>query len=141
MSVIAPLKPMSWLAPVATAAAGVGALVYVRGIGASGSSIIPACSFHALTGWWCPGCGLTRGTRALLHGDVIQALGYNLLTPFVLGMLIYTWASWALPRLGGPTLPSLRRVPATTWKVIGAIALIFAMVRNLPIQPLAALAP
>lgn len=130
-----------WLAPVGSALAGVGALFYVRGFGAGVPNIIPPCPFHSLTGWWCPGCGLTRGTRALMHGHVQQALGFNVFTPLVLGALIYTWLVWAVPRLSGPTLPPMSRVPRGALLALGAVAFVFTVARNLPVAPLAALAP
>lgn len=130
-----------WLAPVSTGAGGLASLLYVRFLSAGKNNIIPPCGFHVLTGKWCPGCGLTRGTRALMHGHVMQALGFNLFTPVVLGLFIYVWLSWASPRVGGPTLPLLRAAPPVTWKILGAAVLIFTIARNLPIAPLNALAP
>ena len=42
--------------------------------------LIPNCFFHAFTGYYCPGCGGTRATFALLHGDILKSLFYH---PFV----------------------------------------------------------
>jgi hypothetical protein len=78
---------------------------------------------------------------ALVRGNVQQALGFNLLTPLVLFVLVYAWAQWAVPRVGGPTLPLLSRVPANVWKGVGVVVLLFSVARNLPIAPLAALSP
>jgi hypothetical protein len=50
----------------------------------------PACPFHSMTGWNCPGCGSTRAFAALLHGDVIGALTFNPLLPlFALAAMIF----------------------------------------------------
>lgn len=38
---------------------------------------LPKCPTYTLTGIPCPGCGSTRATLALLHGDILQALWYN----------------------------------------------------------------
>lgn len=35
------------------------------------------CPFKILTGFDCPGCGLTRATLALLRGDIKSSLHYN----------------------------------------------------------------
>src|SRR5690606_39629670 len=32
---------------------------------------LPVCPMLSLTGFACPGCGMTRGMHALLHGDVV----------------------------------------------------------------------
>ena len=39
------------------------------------------CLLHVVTGLWCPLCGGTRATRALLDGSLTEALGWN---PFAL---------------------------------------------------------
>jgi Protein of unknown function (DUF2752) len=130
-----------WIAPAATAVGGAALVVYARFQQANGRDVFPPCPFHAATGLWCPGCGLTRGTLALVRGNVQQALGFNLLTPFVLVALVYAWAQWAVPRVGGPVLPMLSRIPANVWKGVGVFVLLFSVARNLPIAPLAALAP
>ena len=38
------------------------------------------CIFKNITGIPCPGCGLTRGFRALFNGNIIEAEKYNVLT-------------------------------------------------------------
>lgn len=38
------------------------------------------CVFKSVFGIPCPGCGLTRGFRALLSGNFIRAESYNILT-------------------------------------------------------------
>jgi hypothetical protein len=37
----------------------------------------PLCPFHALTGIPCPSCGMTRGLRCLLHGNLTAAFLFN----------------------------------------------------------------
>lgn len=48
------------------------------------SRLMPQCLFHRLTGWQCPGCGLQRMAHALLHGNFVEAMQYNLLVPALL---------------------------------------------------------
>jgi Protein of unknown function (DUF2752) len=130
-----------WIAPAASALGGAALVAFARFQQAHGRTVFPPCPFHAATGLWCPGCGLTRGTLALLRGNVQQALGFNLLTPFVLFAIVYAWAQWAVPRVGGSAIPLMSRIPANVWKGIGAVVIVFSVARNLPIGPLAALAP
>lgn len=46
------------------------------------------CTFHALTGLWCPGCGNTRSVTAMLHGDFLLAVRNNASLPFIAVLLI-----------------------------------------------------
>lgn len=39
--------------------------------------LAPACTFHRLTGWQCPTCGLTRAFCALSHGQLETAWAYH----------------------------------------------------------------
>lgn len=37
----------------------------------------PSCFFHATTGYYCAGCGITRMFLALLNGDFSEAFLFN----------------------------------------------------------------
>lgn len=37
----------------------------------------PKCAFKTLTGWQCPGCGISRAAHAAMHGRWDEALAYN----------------------------------------------------------------
>jgi hypothetical protein len=131
-------KRRAWVGPVAVAGGLLGAAAYVAARAPGSGSGIP-CPFHRLTGLWCPGCGLTRGTRALLHGHVQQALGYNLFLPVVVGLAVWGWVAWFWPSVGGRQLPSPARAPKAMWTSLVIALLVFGVVRNLPFA--AALAP
>ncbi len=47
------------------------------------------CSFYEQTGWFCPGCGMTRALRALVHGEVVASLKQNLL--LLPGVVLGIW--------------------------------------------------
>lgn len=104
----------------------------------SASSPFPGCLFHAITGLYCPGCGITRMLHALVHGDLARAASMNVLALAglpVFGVFIAEQAG--APRwLDGP----LRRVLFDGRLWIGA-AIAFGVLRNLPWAPFAALAP
>lgn len=93
-----------------------------------GGAFLP-CPFRAVTGWWCPGCGLTRATHHLLRGDLVQALRFNLFVVVVLVGLAAAWGAWLADAAG--RRPSWR-LPA--WVPVAAIVgvVAFAVVRNLP---------
>ncbi len=42
----------------------------------------PECWFYEATGWLCPACGNTRSVKALLRGELITSLRYNIV-PFL----------------------------------------------------------
>lgn len=56
------------------------------------------CLFHKITGWYCPGCGLTRAIVSLLQFDFYQAFRYNsfgiILLPFLLVYVQYQLICW-----------------------------------------------
>lgn len=95
----------------------------------------PKCPFHTLTGLDCPGCGSQRAIYSLLHGDLRQAISYNLLLvislPFLLVQLSYKIRSFILKRdirwkiLYHPLTP----------KIIFVIVMIFWIARNIPATP------
>lgn len=61
-------------------------------VGVGGALLLSSyrCPIHAVTGWYCPGCGGTRALGALLRGDVVGALRDNLfaLTLFPLAIAV-----------------------------------------------------
>ena len=42
------------------------------------------CTFRQMTGFSCPGCGMTRACRAFLSGDIRGAFYYHPLFPLIL---------------------------------------------------------
>jgi hypothetical protein len=137
--------PTGWwhrVAPVACGcalAAGAG-LVALNDPAAAGSRF-PPCAFRVTTGLWCPGCGLTRGFHQLFTGHPLSALSYNLFVPLVLIAVLAAWGSWlrsAWGHGGFSAPPWLRRQLAITLPVL---VVAYGVLRNIPIGPLAALAP
>lgn len=114
------------------------ALLFFNGI--SILRIFPPCFFHKATGLYCPGCGATRGTWHLLHGDVMKALDSNALLPLILGLIGYELTRTLAMMLFAKQLPAIQ-VPRPLLYVMIGIVLLFAVARNLPYQPFAWLAP
>lgn len=63
----------------------------------------PKCTFKALTGYDCPGCGFQRALHALLNGHIGEAWAYNPFLFFILpvGAAYLTCEIWPerMPRL------------------------------------------
>ena len=125
----APLAPGIFaIAVLGATAIGAGAMVYL--FNPSTHAFYPVCAFHALTGLNCPGCGTTRSLYALLHGNLRLALKDNALFILALAAL----AVWG----GSVAVRKIRNQPATfnispifLWLFL-VVALVFAVVRNLP---------
>ena len=69
--------------------------------------VTPPCPYLTLTGFACPGCGLTRAAHFLLHGDVARAFAYNPWA-FVMGPALLLFV------LLSPTTDSVRMLRART---------------------------
>lgn len=93
---------------------------------------VPLCPLHALTGLWCPLCGGLRAADSLAHGRIIAALHENALLVTSLPLLVACWFYWLVQSSAGhgPAMRIGRLAP-----VLIAIALGFAVVRNLPFVP------
>lgn len=128
-------RPWTWLA--ATGALGFPGLRFAW---PSWSTALPECTIRRFTGLHCPGCGGTRCTVHLLHGEVGAALAMNPLVVLLAALgaatviygVIREWKGEPRPL---PLLPS--------WVAWGlALTVIgFGVLRNLPWWPFTLLVP
>ena len=113
----------------------------IRQYGTSGAGWLPACSFHRLTGWFCPGCGMTRASHAALHGRFAEAFRFNplgvLAMPLVAAILVFHLPRWLR---GQSDIPFMRIRAHALWGITALVA-IYWILRNLPIWPFTLLAP
>ena len=63
---------------------------------------LPFCPLASVFGVPCPGCGLTRATLALAHGDVQHALELHPLVLVLAPLFIWAMSSAALGYVLGP---------------------------------------
>lgn len=137
MTVIRPLHVLVATAALAAAVSGT-ALLYRYDPNAAGNPF-PPCMFHALTGYWCIGCGMTRALHALVHGDIVHAFGMNPLamTLLALAPLLAAWKlEWWRPVAMRPVAGLLSE--PRLWLVLLPA---YWVARNLPWPPFAWLAP
>jgi hypothetical protein len=74
-----PLELMVWT----------GALLFLAFTETSGSSHSSLCPLDNLGFSWCPGCGLGRSIRYMLHGDPVLSFGQHWFGIPALTILIY----------------------------------------------------
>jgi len=92
---------------------------------------LPPCPLHSTTGLYCPGCGVTRATRALMHGDLVTALQMNMvaiiLMPFLAIVMAREIIAWGWQR------PEWRAGTGGRWGIgLGFAVIIYGILRNLP---------
>lgn len=87
------------------------------------------CPARRLMGVQCAGCGVTRATRALLHGEFRTAFQLNPLYMFFLPFLLYLWFV-----AGQYAFDAKKPFPLFTRKITGiflSVLLLFTLLRNI----------
>jgi hypothetical protein len=100
---------------------------------------LPGCPFLAVTGLFCPGCGITRAGLRLVRGDVLAAVALN---PLAVAVVVAGLA-WLLSAYAAAAGLRDRPLQAPAWLVRATPALVigFWVLRNVPAAPFSALAP
>ena len=127
------------LAAAAVAAAAVGSTA-VWYYNPSEVHFFPVCPLYSLTGFACPGCGLTRGFHALFHGDIFTALHFNGLIPIWAAIFGYVFISLLLVAVRGKGLPMWPTMPRFLSAFL-VVLLVFGVLRNIPAYPFSLLFP
>jgi len=127
------------LAALAAAACASGAAALLWHEDPASAHLYPPCPFRALTGCLCPGCGSLRAMHRLLHGRVWDAFQMNPLAVVLLPLVLFGLVQVLFPRLL-PLAASERAAPRSIWALF-AVILLFAALRNLPVEPFSWLAP
>ncbi|WP_338898816.1 DUF2752 domain-containing protein [Streptomyces sp. TG1A-60] len=107
-----------------------GAFAYVAAVDPNEPGHYPVCPLLRFTGLYCPGCGGLRSAHAFAHGDIATAFTANALAVAGFVGFAVLWTVWVVHEARGRPL----RVPVGPvglW-TLGALALAFTVVRNLP---------
>jgi hypothetical protein len=102
------------------------------------NGLLPKCFFHELTGLYCPGCGVQRSFHALLNGDILTAIDYNLLFILFLPLIIFFILAFSWGRKHPST--SFIYKPIFSFTVV-IVVVSFWVLRNIPVTPFSWLAP
>ncbi|WP_455568528.1 DUF2752 domain-containing protein [Streptomyces griseus] len=123
--------------PVGILAAVTAAFGYVGTVDPNDPGHYPVCPLLRLTGVLCPGCGGLRSAHAFITGDLGTALSANAIATVGYVLFAAVWVLWLTRAWRGQPL-RIALAPAWWWGV-GAVLLVFTVVRNLPFG--SALAP
>lgn len=133
------LRPWHWIALAMAAPAAIAGTwwLYRFDPNVAGSPFLP-CVFRALTGFYCPGCGMTRALHALVHLDLPRAFRMNPLVISGLALVpgLLAWRAGWRARWFAPVVSVVSR--PNFWLVLIPA---YWIARNLPWFPFTALAP
>ncbi len=84
---------------------------------------LPFCPLASVFGVPCPGCGLTRATLALAHGDLQHALELHPLVLVLAPLFLWAMASVAIGYVRGPraSRPARLWLASRTVTVLGSV--------------------
>jgi hypothetical protein len=117
-----------------------GALLYFF-IDARYTTFFPHCPFHTLTGLYCPGCGSQRAISSLLHGDILQAISFNILLVLSLPLIGYSAVITSINTFTKAEIQQRIFYSPVFVKVVLVVVVIFWITRNITIYPFSLLAP
>ena len=88
------------------------------------------CVFKSITGFYCPGCGVTRMLKSMLVFDFYQAFRYNpllfIFTPFILFLLFnYLYCYYKKKE------SLFKKMPKSVWNILLVITIIYWILRNI----------
>ena len=121
------------LAPLSAGVVSIVALGYLFAVNPNVGGHYPICPTQALFGVDCAGCGLTRATYSLLHGDVPAALDHNILVLAVWVGAIAAWGVWLGRCITGRTpvrSPRASKLQSQVVVITILALLVFGVVRN-----------
>lgn len=90
------------------------------------------CIFYKITGYKCPGCGITRALFSILNGNIKEAFNYNkllfIVAPFLMIYFIYKSYIYILDKKESKNINKIIRYSSYTLVII---SIIYAILRNI----------
>jgi len=108
--------------------------IYIFSFEPGKTGIFPICPFRFFTGLTCPGCGSTRATHQLLHGNFAAAFMLNPLFIVALPFLFYALLRYTTNSFQ-QTTPRPNALPARYIYLIFVVVVSFWIFRNTPFYP------
>ncbi|HKR12546.1 MAG TPA: DUF2752 domain-containing protein [Pyrinomonadaceae bacterium] len=101
------------------------------------TGFFPGCPFRFITGFLCPGCGVTRALHHILHGHFETAFMLNPLLLLALPFILFALLRYSVIVMRGG-VPRPNALPAPYIYAIFFIILSFWIFRNTPFYPFVA---
>lgn len=86
------------------------------------------CPIKEITGFYCPGCGITRMFYSILKLDIYAAFRYNPLVFLTLPIGIYLYIDYLVRK----DKSLYKKIPEKLWYIIIVIFIIYGILRNIP---------
>lgn len=96
-----------------------------------GAHWMPGCIFRKVTGLDCPGCGMTRATYAMLHGDLLAAFRFNPVGMILLPLAMIGVGIEIIGWVRGKPLPFRLRVGRWGATFFATVVILWWILRNL----------
>ncbi|MFT5978212.1 MAG: hypothetical protein ACI83Y_001782 [Candidatus Azotimanducaceae bacterium] len=127
-SLVGSAAALPWVVAGCLASTAAYVVIYDPGDGNGG---LASCPIRALTGHWCPGCGITRATHHLFRGNIAQALSFNAFVPAILAALSLLWVTWLMVVIGRGVPTVICRIKPAAYVSAALVLAGFTVVRNL----------
>ena len=89
------------------------------------------CFFYEITGYKCPGCGITHLFFALFKFDFIGAFKYNPLVFILLPSIIFYFIYNDYIYVTGKEDKIIKKIPTFVWIILIVIVILFGILRNI----------
>lgn len=100
------------------------------------AALLPPCTINLLTGYLCPGCGMTRAVLALVRLRIIDSIIYNPMAVLLTVMLILHLIEQTADAFFSKRIRLLPRRTAF-WIILIAVLICYLILRNfLPVVSL-----
>lgn len=90
------------------------------------------CPFHAVTGWYCPGCGISRMLTYAATGRWYAALRMNPLLFVLLPFLLVYGGFWLWSFATGRPNRLEQKLPSGVSIALVVVLVVYGVLRNLP---------